>query len=292
MKPRRRTIRRAFVGSAIAFVTLVAALYLAIYLLQDRFIYYPQPLRDGPPPEASSGLPIEEAWLTSADGLRLNAWFVPPPGGAVSDAPAVLWLHGNGGNIRGVLPPVRELRQATGASFLLVDYPGYGRSEGEPSEEGLVGAAAAGIEYLARRTGRSPERVVCYGHSLGGGVAIQLARRTPCAGLILESTFTSMADMAELRLPWVPFVGAILRTRFESRETIAAITAPVLVLHGTADHVIPFGQGQALFAAAGTGDRTFVALDGKDHADGYTAGAAWRDPIAQFIRRVATAAQP
>jgi len=285
-----RRLRRILITLVVLLLLGPVSFWLGLYFLQDVFLYNPLPLPADTTPE-TFGLPYEEVWITTDDGVRLFAWWVPAPTRSPAQAPALLWLHGNGGHVAGRLPRLVILREHVDASVLLVDYRGYGRSEGAPSEAGLLADAAAAFRYLEERPGLDPSRIVLYGRSLGGAVATQQALREPCAGLILESTFASIPAMAEHRFPLVPFVREVARTGFDTLGSIPRLTVPLLSLHGTADRTVPLAQGRAVFAAAGSADKTFVELPGVNHHDSHERGGErYYGALRDFVARVAPTA--
>src|SRR5581483_4276355 len=198
----------------------------------------------------------------------LHGWWVP----GTQDA-TVLYLHGNDGNVSTSMPGIAPLR-ALGYGVFLIDYRGYGRSDGAfPSERGVYEDAEAAWRHLVEAKRIDPRRIYIYGHSLGGAVAIELATRHPeAAGLIVESSFTSIYDMARLEKPYRLFpVKLFLNQRFDSIDKVARLRLPTLFIHGTADEVVPFAMGEALYRRAG-GRKRFVAIDGGRHETNAAAG--------------------
>ncbi len=200
---------------------------------------------------------FSELTIATPDGERLLAWWKPP---AASDRPTVLFLHGNGGSIASRTGRAQTL-SADGAGLLLLSYRGYASSTGQPSEEGLNIDALAAFDWITARQPGSP--IVVYGESLGSGVAVRLATERPVAGLILDAPYTSIIDVAA-GIYWFVPVRALLRDRFPSIDRIGALTIPILILHGDRDGVVPFRQGEQLFAAAPNPKR-FVRISGGDH---------------------------
>ncbi|MFB3826829.1 MAG: alpha/beta hydrolase [Bryobacteraceae bacterium] len=195
----------------------------------------------------------EDVWLRAADGVRLHAWWIPA-GGRL----ATLFLHGNAGNITHRAGHAAEIA-ASGSAVLLLDYRGYGRSEGRPSESGLYSDADAAYDYLAARG----YRIVLHGESLGTAVAVELASRRPCAGLILEAPFPSAGSLAATVLP---VLGPLLAPGYDSRSRIGRVRAPLLVIHGDRDDIVPYRLGRALFEIAPEPKRFFTA-EGCGHND-------------------------
>jgi fermentation-respiration switch protein FrsA (DUF1100 family) len=222
---------RTFTTAAV-LCAIMTALLMA---LEDSLIYFPT--RGG-----RVTAPGEDVWLRAADGVKLHA-FRSDPGGAER---TLLYLHGNAGNLAG-RSEVIEFFAQLGVRVLALDYRGYGRSEGEPSEAGLYADALAAYGWLVAR--EPAQRIVLFGESLGGGPACELAATQTVGGLVLHSTFTSVPDMAARTFPFLP-VRFLARTRFDNLAKIARITAPKLIVHGRRDEVIPFAMGERLLRAA------------------------------------------
>lgn len=207
------------------------------------------------------GLKFEDAQFEAADGTALHGWYVP----CKDRLAAVLLCHGNAGNVTNRAELLRALHDRVGVSVLCFDYRGYGRSEGSPDETGVLQDARAARTWLAQRAGVAEGDIVLMGRSLGGGVAVDLAATDGARGLILESTFTSLPDVAGAHVAWLP-AKTLMRNRLDSIEKIGNYRGPLLHSHGDADRLIPFEQGQRLFAAA-NGPKRFVTIAGGDHND-------------------------
>jgi pimeloyl-ACP methyl ester carboxylesterase len=193
---------------------------------------------------AAAGLRFDELELRAGDGERLHAWWVP------ATAPSrghVLLCHGNAGNVGDRVPHL-ALLTAAGYDVLAFDYRGYGRSSGRPDEHGTYRDAHAARDALLGRDGVDPARMLYLGESLGGAVALALALESPPAGLVLQSAFTSVRDMARLHYPFVP--PALVPDAYPSLRLIPRLKAPLLVLHGARDRIVPLIYGEALFDAA------------------------------------------
>lgn len=227
--------------------------------LERRYLYYPAayPVGDWQP----AGLAFEDAWFAAADGTRLHGWYVPRP----DPRAVVLYLHGNAGNLSHRVDILRRINERYQATVMIFDYRGYGRSEGTPGEKGLLQDARAAKAWLARRAGVPEADIVLLGRSLGGAVAVVLAAEGGARGLVLESTFTSVPELAKHYLPLLP-ARLLMQNRFDSLSKIAAFNGPLLQSHGTADRVIPYKLGRKLFQAAGDPKR-FVTIRGGDHND-------------------------
>ena len=240
-------------------VTVVALLVLA-WALQRRLIYLPA---SGPAPAMDALLPGgEEVSFDTEDGLRLGGWFVP--GGAGAAGPTVLVFNGNAGN-RAARAPLAGALARAGMSVLLFDYRGYGGNPGSPSEEGLAADARAALGYLAARPEVDPARVVYFGEALGAAVALRLATERPPAALVLRSPFASLAEVGRHHYPLLP-VSLLLRDRYDSAGLAGRLAAPLLVVAGGRDRIVPAGHSRRLFAAAPQPKR-LVVLDGADHND-------------------------
>lgn len=223
-------------------------------LPEQKLIYYPHRGRTLNP--NSLGFGVEDIYFTTADNVRLNAFWLPPPPGAAT----VLYFHGNGGNLSGMQPSLTYFHQA-GLGALVVDYRGYGLSQGHPSEEGLYKDARAAYQECLRR-GVSERNLIIHGQSLGGAIAVQLASEKPCRGLVLESTFTTARDMA--RLLYGKVAALSLRTRYPSLTTVKRIKCPLLVIHGDRDEMIPDSMGRSLYAAAPQPKKLWI-VEGAGH---------------------------
>lgn len=246
----------------LAWVTIVVVLSL----LERSLIFFPirHPAGDwGFPDRARArGVVVEDRFFTTEDGVRLHAWWAQARE-AGAETPVLLWLHGNAGNVthRGDL--VMDFA-ALPARMLLVDYRGYGRSEGRPSEAGLYRDARAAWRHLTVEHGIPPEHIVVLGKSLGGAVAAHLAAEVQPAGLVIQSGFTSVPDVARRIFPFVPRV--LIRTRMDAATAVSRVRCPVMVLHSRHDEVIPYELGRGLFDAAPDPKR-FVDISPARHND-------------------------
>lgn len=278
-----RTLLMVLAGIAVP----CGGLLLLVFLAQDRFIYIPLRGLDGTP--ADAGLRFEDVVLTADDGVALHGWFVPAP---AAETRTVLLLHGNAGNISHRLDKVAALWRA-GLAVLVVDYRGYGKSEGRPSEEGLLRDARAAWDHLVGTRGVPPERVVLYGESLGCAPALRLAASLERAGappgvLVLEAPFSSAAEMSRLVLPWLP-VGWLLRSRFDNLEEAARVTIPALVLAGAEDEVVPVAMGRRVHAALGSSSTELHIEPDAGHNDLWMGR---EDRLAALVARFAREGRP
>ena len=267
-----------------------ATIAAAVVMLEERLIYFPSHYPDGWWDTAAlgreTGCAIEDRFFAAGDGVRLHGWWcVPARGDAPTAAMALLWLHGNAGNLSHRADMLARLLTLP-IRVLIVDYRGYGRSEGRPDEAGLYADARAAWAELTGPLGVPSERVVILGKSLGGAVAVALATEVRPAGLIVQSTFTSARDMAALVFPFVPV--ALLRTRLDSAARIGAVRCPKLFVHGTADEVVPYELGRRLFAAAPEPKR-WLDVPGAHHNDVYLVGG---EPYLAALREFVAACAP
>jgi len=245
----------------------------------NALLYFPTRSLDGTP--ASVGLRHADLDIPTSDGLRLHGWWIPSPRRPV--AAHVLFFHGNGGNISHRLVHARALADA-GLDVLLFDYRGYGRSTGAADEAGTYRDARAARAALLAQPGIDAAAILYLGESLGGAVATELALAEPPAGLILQSAFTSVREMARLHYPVVP--SALVPDAYPTLERIARVRCPVLILHGDRDDIVPVGHGRALFAAA-AGNKRLEVVRGAGHNDFVTAaGTAYGETIAAWAREV------
>ncbi|HLH97023.1 MAG TPA: alpha/beta hydrolase [Xanthobacteraceae bacterium] len=244
-------IKWTLVGLAIGYLAFVALLYL----VQRNLMYFPDRARL---PPAALGLSAEDVRLDTPDGERLVAWHIPPRG----DRPVVLYLHGNGGNLSHRVARFRTLT-ADGTGLVAVDYRGFGGSSGSPTESGLHIDAETLYAFAATRYAGS--RIVVWGESLGTGVAVSLAVERPIGWLVLEAPFTAAVDVAARRYPFAP-VHWLMKDQFRSDRQIARVAAPLLVLHGARDTIIPIEYGERLFALAHDPKRLVRFPDG-EHED-------------------------
>jgi fermentation-respiration switch protein FrsA (DUF1100 family) len=233
---------------------------LVLMLLENTFVFQPSTHLE-PPPSPD----IRDVMLTSSDGRAIHGWWLPSPG----STGALLYLHGNAGNLSHRGETIVQLREALGLSILIIDYPGFGKSTGVPTEAGCYSAADAAYEWLTQEQKLPPREIVIFGKSLGGGVATELASRKDHRALMLVKTYTSLPDVGSYIYPWLP-VRMLMRNRFDSLSRITACHRPLLVAHGTADEIIPFELGKRLYEAANE-PKTFLAMGGHSHNDPFPA---------------------
>lgn len=224
-------------------LVVLGLLYAGLVLGESRFIYFPTRALAATP--ADAGLDFDDVRFDTEDGVRLHGWWVP---GRTEDV-TLLWFHGNAGNLGDRVALLELLHDELGIGVFMVDYRGYGRSEGKSSEAGLYADARAALEATQVHAGVGPDDVVLFGQSLGAAVAVELASTHPVRGVVLEAAFTSIPDMARHHYSFLP-VWPLLRTGFDSQSRIAGIEAPLLMLHGENDDIVPLDMGRELFATA------------------------------------------
>ncbi|MDQ5836280.1 MAG: alpha/beta hydrolase [Acidobacteriota bacterium] len=225
----------------------------------------------------------EEVWFKTADGVRLYGWLFHPK--TLPASATVVYFHGNGGNLS-YCDWVGTALAARGFDVLLFDYRGYGRSEGEPTDErGVYADADAAYDFVTKERGVPAERVVLYGQSLGTTAAVDVASRKACGALVVESGLSSAGDMAGAIMPWLPhFARGLTRNKFDSVGKLPRVGCPVLVAHGERDRIIPVAQGRKLFEAAPARKRLLI-IDDAGHNDlSIVGGERYIDSLAGFIR--------
>lgn len=259
----------------LAGCVVIAYLVVAVIamFLENSLIFYPSPYPQGD--WRPAGLHFEDISFTAADGTRLHGWYVPH-----EDARGVvLFCHGNAGNITHRDEILRRLHAIAAVSVFIFDYRGYGRSEGKPSEKGVLADARAAQAWLAAHAGIAENRVILMGESLGGAVAVDMAAHAGARGLILESTFSSLAEVAAYHFPWLP-VRSLLHTQLNSVGEIKKYHGPLLQSHGDRDTIVPYQLGRRLFDAANE-PKQFVTFPGGDHND--IRGRDYYERIGQFV---------
>jgi uncharacterized protein len=219
--------------------------------IENSLLFFPQKELDGTPEKIK--LTFDEVSLLTADKVKLHAWWVPHD----SARATLIFSHGNGGNISHRLDKLRMFHNL-GLNVLLYDYRGYGKSEGTPNEIGLYADVQAACDFAVKEKNIPAGEIVAYGESLGGPVAAHLAANNKVKALILDSTFTNLKDMARLQSP---LLVALVQSRFDTLGDVAKVKSPTLVLHSPDDEVVPYAQGQKLFATS-KAPKQFVKLHG------------------------------
>lgn len=250
----RRILARLGLLAAVVYLTVV----VVFSFLENSLVFFPAryPTGDWEP----ARLAFEDAWFEAVDGTRLHGWYVPHP----RPSAVILFAHGNGGNLTGWAPDLRAIHERVGASVMIFDYRGYGRSEGSPNETGILKDARAARAWLARRAGIDEREIVLLGTSLGGGVMVDLAANDGARALVLQNTFTSLVEVARYHFRWLPTL--LMRNRLDSAAKIGRYHGPLLQSHGDVDSIVPYSIGRRLFELANEPKR-FITLTGSDHND-------------------------
>ena len=252
-----------FIRMLSSLVFIVAAFCIGalslLYVFQEKMIFFPgKKIVDTP---ETIGLQYEDVYLVTDDEIKVHGWYVPHP-----DAKAtLLFFHGNAGNISHRLDSISIFHELD-LSVFIIDYRGYGKSAGRPSEHGTYRDAQAAWDYLVDERRLRPDDIIVFGRSLGGAVAAGLAARVSPAAVILESTFTSIKELGKHYYPYLP-VSWIARVRYPVDEDISSFNCPVLVIHSEQDDVVPFRHGKSLFEHARE-PKMFLPISG-DHNTGF-----------------------
>ncbi|WP_225984943.1 alpha/beta hydrolase [Noviherbaspirillum aerium] len=255
-----------------------AALAGMMFLLQGALLYHPDIGRESRRTPRDVGLDYETVWLTTEDKVRIEAWFVPAP----AARGVVLLAHGNAGSIA-YRVDYAPLFHRLGFSLLLLEYRGYGRSEGKPSEEGTYADARAAWRHLVTERGFPAERIVLAGESLGGAVAARLAAEQRPAALVLASSFVSVPELAAELYPWLP-ARWLARYRYDTLEAVERVSCPVMIAHSREDEIVPFHHGERLFAAA-KGAKAFLELAGGHNGGFLYTRDGWQVELGRFLDR-------
>ena len=258
-------------------ISVWVLLSLLLYIYQPKFIYYPYANIEATP--QAIGLEYEDVTLASSDDIKINGWWIPHP-----DARAtLLFLHGNAGNISHRLNSIKIFHDL-GLSVFIIDYRGYGKSEGTPSEQGTYLDAETAWYYLTTDKKVNGEEIIVFGRSLRGAVATWLAQKYSPAALIIESTFTSIADMGKHYYPYL-LTSYLTRIKYPSIDRIATIKSPKLIIHSINDDIVPYKFGRQLFEAANE-PKVFLEIHG-DHNEGFLlSGKTYTQEIDKFMTDV------
>jgi fermentation-respiration switch protein FrsA (DUF1100 family) len=265
-------------GSALLIGGLLYGTICAyVFFMQAKLIYYPNiPSRELSASPRDIGLDYESITITTSDHVKLHGWFVP----AEKERGVVLFFHGNAGNISHRLESL-EMFHKLGLSSLIIDYRGYGQSQGKVSEEGTYLDAEGAWQYLVRERNIPNEKIVVLGRSLGGSIAAHLAARQEPGALIIESAFTSVPDMGA-HLSHILPVRLLSRFRYNTKEALQSVNCPVMVVHSPDDEIIPFVNGSILFKAAKE-PKSFLEIRG-GHNEGFlTSGKLYIQGLDKFI---------
>lgn len=245
--------------------------------LIDMMLFFPTKYPEGD--WEAVGLEHEDVWFASADGTRLHGWYCP----VESPRAILLFLHGNAGNMATRVEWLSYLRRSLHVATFVFDYRGYGRSEGTPSIAGLLQDARAARAKLRELAGIGDDEMLLMGESIGGALAVNLAADSAPRGLILQSVFTSLREIAAVHYPGFSWI--VPKDKLNSYSLISQVHAPLLQSHGTADRIVPYRMAEKLFQAANEPKR-FVSIDGADHNDWI--GEVYVRELSSFIERVST----
>lgn len=267
------------VSVLIVVVCSYLVVLLVVFIGQSGMLYLPDlPSRELAATPQAIGLAYDDVRLQTEDGVELHGWYIP----AAAARATLLFFHGNAGNISHRLDSIRIFNNL-GLSVLIFDYRGYGQSNGSPSELGTQRDALAAWHYVTQTRGVAPDQVVLFGRSLGGAVAAWLATQHHPAALIVESRFTSVPDIAADVYWWLP-ARWLSRFDYATRDYVAAVNCPVLVIHSPDDEIIPFRHGEAIHAAARE-PKEFLRLRGS-HNDGFIrSGETYTHGLDAFLAR-------
>jgi len=254
-----KPVKETMISYVILIVLGVLMLNIWMYLQQPGMVFYPT--RDIAQTPADWGLDYEDVTLNTADNVQLHGWYIPAP----QSQQFLLFFHGNAGNISDRGWSI-ELFHRLGLNVFIVEYRGYGKSQGKPGEQGLYQDAAASWRYLTEEKGIASDQILIFGRSLGGAVAAKLASEVQARGLMLESTLSSARDFARTAFPVLSRL-VILRHDFNTTENIRRVNYPVLVLHSPDDDLIPFDLGEKVFQSA-SHPKHFIRMQG-DHSNGF-----------------------
>ena len=263
---------RKYLFSAVRIYLVVV---LAAFFLKEMILFQPSRVVDQTP--SAIGLEYESVSIAASDGITLSGWFVP----AKNARAAVLFFHGNAGNISDRLATLSRFHDL-GLSTLIIDYRGYGESGGRASIRGVQRDAAAAWEWLLKR-GYPEEKIIVFGRSLGGAVAADLARTVTPGALILESTFSSLADIGHGLVPFLP-MSLIVGNRFNSVKNLKNFNNPVLVIHSREDDVVAFKYGRKLYESL-SAPKEFLEISG-DHNGGFIISENYISGLDQFITQI------
>lgn len=245
-------------------IGLYVLVCIALIFMEDGMVYHPEYTTRETNYQAlqALGLDYEQFTLPTDDGEKLDAIFAYPEGAAASEGEVILFCHGNAGNVSDMYYPERMVELTKrGFRVLVMDYRGYGKSTGKPSEEGLYNDARAAWHFLTQTKQIPAERIAIYGYSLGTGVAAQLATEVQARCLILEAPYTSVPDVGSFYYPFIP-TNLLQKNRFETLNKMPRIAEPLQVFHSKEDVQIPYAMGEAVYNASPSARKQFVATRG------------------------------
>ncbi len=261
----RRLLRYTLLCLALLYATALIGVQRLVYRPWDRFSRTPD----------AYGWEWEDVWFRAEDGAMLNGWYIPG-----DTRKTVIFCHGNAGNISHGLRRA-DILKSLGVSVFLFDYRGFGKSPGTPTEKGIYADTEGALQWLKENKGLADDEIVVFGRSLGGAAALELATRHPVAGVLLESTFTSLADVARVFVPYFP-AELFVFGAYNNLNKIGRIEAPVLIMASVDDEITPFEHGQKLFEHA-TEPKFFLAMNGRHRSSFYRTEQEYVDSIRDFL---------
>jgi len=275
--PQNARVKKMAASAGIILLIAYSIIIGTMYLKQDSMIYFPE--KDIQQTPQSINLGYNEVGFKTKDGINISGWYIPASPGTEKNI--ILFCHGNAGNISHVMEYIREFHEM-GFNTLFFDYRGYGKSDGKPSEEGTYFDAEAAWDYLIQQ-GNSPEKIIIYGQSLGGAIAAELALRKNPVALIIESSFTSIPELAMDLYPWLP-VKILSKYHYSTISKIGLIKSPKLIIHSPDDEIVPFKHGRMLYEKASQ-PRDFLEIKG-GHNDGFlVSGSIYNDGLMIFFKK-------
>jgi uncharacterized protein len=259
---------------AILIPVAIALFYFCYPRIENFLVFFPDTRFDFTP--EAFRLVYKDVYFMSEDGKELHGWFFPGD----KEHPVILHFHGNAGNISHRLDLIKRLLQRKVQVFI-IDYRGFGKSQGRPSEKGLYLDGLAAYDYLVKKESIEPENIVLHGHSIGAAVAVEVALKRSVKSVILESAFTSTRDMART-MPLFFIFSPLLPANYNNLEKVTRLSVPSLIIHGDRDEIVPFSMGEKLLASA-TEPKHFLRLDGAGHNDTYVVGGKrYLDAVERF----------
>jgi hypothetical protein len=275
----REAIRKRLLGLLTALIVAWLLLLILVRIFEARLIFFP----DYPDRLAGDwhprGLPFQDVWLQTQDGIKLHAWWIPNDHAKFT----FLAFHGNAGNIAGRADVYEFLHQLP-ANVLAIEFRGYGRSEGTPSEAGIYRDATAGFQYLVATKGIAPRTIISFGQSLGTAVAVQLAAEEKVGGVVLEAPFPSASAVARNKFWFLPGIGMVAGSQFDTRSKLRSIAIPIFIVHCTQDPVIPAELAEEVYAEAQS-PKSILRVEGYCHEEAcLIAPEKYRTSLQDFLR--------
>jgi hypothetical protein len=266
----------------LSIIRIALAVYLGLglilYLMQSKFTF--QPTRELLYNPGDIGLEYEKVHLKTPDNLLLSAWYIPAKNAEFT----ILFCHGNGGNMMHRLDTLNIFYEL-GINCLIFDYRGYGTSQGKPTEQGVYTDARTAYDWLINEKKISPENIILFGRSIGGSVAAHLANDVEVRGLILESCFTSYADIGRKFYPYMP-VKLLAKYSFNTFEYVEKLECPIFVIHSRSDEIIPFELGLRLYEQAANEPKEFLEIFGSHNEGFLRTGQIYRDGLKKWLESV------